>query len=149
MATYTGTAVTVNRPMPYHGFANNMQVLLDSTVTIGAAVTTADVIQYGYLPPNAVILTCLLVNSDMDSGGSPSLTWDVGITGTAQLFFAASTGGQTGTPDPTMAPAGRAYKTTAKTLIVGAPHANPATGTSGTSRIVMTGYIQDPTTSGV
>lgn len=150
MATYNSSNYTNNKPMPYHGQANNMQVLLDSgNVPIVAAPTTADVINYGYLPPNAVVMTGMLLNSDMDSGGSPSLTWDVGITGTPQLFFAASTGGETGTVDPTLAPAGRAYKTTAKTLVVGAPHANPATGVAGTSRIILTGYIQDPTTTGV
>lgn len=149
MATYSADAYTKLQPMPYHGQANNKQVLLDSTVTITAAVTTADVVNYGYLPPNAVILNAYLLNSDMDTGGSPSLTWDVGTLATAQLIFAASTGGQTGTPDVSMANAGRAFKTTAKTAIVGAIHANPATGAAGTSRVIIEGYIQDPVTSGV
>lgn len=148
MATYSAPNYTQNYPMPYHGQANNIQCLLDATVTLSAAATTSDTINYGYLPPNAVITGGILLNSDMDTGGSPSLTWDVGITGTAQLFFAASTGGQTGTPDSTLAAAGRGYKTTAKTLVVGVPHANAATGVAGTSQLLLFGFIKDPTTTG-
>lgn len=149
MATYSSPNYTKNYPKPYHGMANNINALLDATISPSAAMTTADVLNFGYIPPNAVITGAILKCSDMDTNGSPTLTLDVGITGTAQLFFAASTAGQTGTTDSTMAAAGRLYKNTtgANLLIVGAPHANAATGVAGTIQLVLLGYIDDPKTT--
>jgi hypothetical protein len=148
MATYNAPNYTYNYPMPYHGQANNIQCLLDATVTLSAAPTTADTINFGYLPPNAVVTGAISIPSDMDTGGSPSLTLDLGTVATAQLFFAAATGGQTGTASNGIAAAGIGYKTTAKTLVVGTAHANAATGAAGTWQVLIFGYIKDATTSG-
>lgn len=149
MTIYNAPNYALNQPQPYHGFANNMQVLLDATVTCAAAPATTDTLNFGYLPQNAVVVHGLLLPSDMDTGGSPSLTLDVGTVATAQLFYAASTGGQTGTPDASIASTGRGYTATAKTLVVGTAHANAATPAAGTVRLMLIGFIKDPATSGV
>ncbi len=148
MATYSSPNYTLGYPVPTHGLATVVQALLDATVSCAASPATTDTINFGYLPPNAVVTGAILIASDMDTGGSPALTINVGISGTAGLFFAASTAGQTGTTDAGLAAAGRGYTTTAKTLVIGAAGTNAATGAAGTLRVILLGYIKDLKTSG-
>jgi hypothetical protein len=148
MATYSAPNYTYNYPMPYHGQANNLQCLLDATVTCTAAPSTSDTLNFGYLPPNACVTGGILIPSDMDTNGSPALTLNIGDAGSATRYFSGSTGGQTGTADATLAAAGRGYTTTAKTLVTGVAGVNAATGAAGTIRLLLFGFIKDLTTSG-
>jgi hypothetical protein len=75
--------------------------------SLSAALALADIIEIGILPGNARIVDAIIDTDDLDTGGSPALTLDVGIMSgtvgdadTARTvgteLFAASTIGQAG-----------------------------------------------------
>lgn len=144
--TTTYNSAVVNNPAISHGLAAVRHTAYWS-VTITAALAINDVFNFGYLPPNARVHSAVLKCSDMDTNGSPLLTIDVGDAGSAVRFFSASTAGQAGTVDSTMAAAGRFFKTTSKTLITGLAHAAAATGVAGTIELSMDYVIEDSATS--
>lgn len=146
MATYSSPDYTLNAPVPSNGLSRSAMVLY-FPITTTAALTTADVFNFGYVPANFRLVDAILKGTDMDTNGSPTLAINVGISGTAQLIFAASVTGQAGVVDRAMAVAGVNYKFTSKTLIVGAPSANAATGVAGTLELVLIGYVEDSSTS--
>lgn len=148
MATYSSTDYSTNAPVPANGLSRGAQVMY-FPITVTAALTTSDVFNFGYVPANFRLVDAILKASDMDTNGTPTLAINVGISGTAQLIFAASTVGQAGTVDRAMAVAGVNYKfpSTSKTLITGAPSANAATGAAGTLELVLIGYVEDSATS--
>ena len=126
---------------PGHGFAGNVKAEF-FTVTCSAAPSTSDTINFGYVPAGARIIHATLESSDMDTGGSPTLTLNIGDAGDADRFFAASTVGQAGTQSSAIAVAGLGHKYTAKTLITGVAAANAATGAAGTVNLIVQ-YILD------
>lgn len=148
MAIYSSADFTNKAPVSAHGEASNVQSFR-KTVVCAAAPATVDTINFGYLPPNAVVLGGYLKSTDMDTGG-PTLTLNVGIVGTAQLFFAASVAGQAGTVDTGLAAAGRGYKNTSggKLLVVGTAQANATTPAAGTLELHLSYVIEEPATSG-
>lgn len=73
----------------------------------------------------------------MDTGGSPSLTLNIGDSGDADRLFAASTVGQAGTLSSALATTGAGYQYTSKTLITGVANANAATGAAGTVNLTV------------
>lgn len=101
-------------------------------VTCAAAPATTDTINFGYLPANARVLASTIEATDMDTNGAPTLTLNVGDSGSATRLFSASTVGQAGTASTALAVAGNGYKYTAKTLITGVAANNAATGAAGT-----------------
>lgn len=131
MATYSSSAYTNASPIASHGPAQSVKVAYFE-VSCTAAPSTSDTINFGYLPANARVLLAVLESTDMDTGGSPSLTINVGDSGDADRLFAASTVGQTGALSTAIATTGAAYKYTSKTLITGVANANAATGAAGT-----------------
>lgn len=148
MTIYNSTDFATKAPVAVHGEANNIQAFR-KVVTCAAAPATGDVLNFGYIAPNAVVLGGYLKCSDMDTGG-PTLTIDIGTTASAQLFWAASVAGGNGTVDTTMAAVGRGYKNTtgAKQLIVGTAHANATTPAAGTVEVHLSYYVEDLSTSG-
>lgn len=131
MATYNSTQYANKTGVSQSGGAGNVNVAYFEVATT-AALTTSDVINFGYLPANARILAATLESTDIDTNGTPTIALNVGDSGSATRLFAGSTVGQAGTAAVASAVAGLHYKTTAKTLIVGAPSANAATGVAGT-----------------
>lgn len=131
MATYNSTAYSGVSPFASHGLAGNVKAAYFEVATT-AALTTSDVINFGYLPANARVLSMTLEATDIDTNASPTIALNVGDSGSATRFFSASTVGQAGTASVASAVSGLHYKTTDKTLIVGAPSANAATGVAGT-----------------
>lgn len=146
MATYSSADYTLNAPVPTHGFNREGKTFYFS-ITTTAALTTSDVLNFGYVPPNFRLVDAILKPSDLDTNGSPTLTLNVGDSGSANRIFAASTSGQTGVADRSNAYGSIAYKYTSKTLITGAPAANAATGVAGTIELILRGYIEDSSTS--
>ncbi len=130
MATYSASGY-LTKPAAALGLAQNVQCLY-AEVAPSAALTTSDVFNFGYLPINARVVGAFIEASDLDTNGSPTLTLNVGDSGDADRYFAASTVGQAGTASTALAVTGLGYKTTAKTLVTGAPAANAATGVAGT-----------------
>jgi hypothetical protein len=147
MATYNSIQYATNAPIATHGEFLGINHL-HATVNFAAAPTTSDAFNFGYLPPNAVVTGATLkAASQLDSNGSPTLTTNVGVAGTPQLFFAASTVGRTAgaSVDIGLATAGRLYKNTsgAKQAVVGALGANPATGAAGSFELALSYFVED------
>lgn len=143
MATYSSPQVTNEMPIQSHGLANTHTVRFPVTIT--AALTTSDVIRFGYVPQYARIVDAILVGTDMDTNGTPTLAFNVGDAGDADRLFAASTVGQTATIARMTAVTGFGYRydTAGGTLITGAPSTNAATGAAGTLTLFLTYVIED------
>ena len=131
MATYNSTQYSTKTGVSQSGGAGNVNVAYFE-VPVTAALTTADVFNFGYLPAGARVLAATLEATDLDTNGTPTLAINVGDSGSGTRYFSASTVGQAGTASVASAVAGLHYKNTSKTLVTGAPSANAATGTTGT-----------------
>jgi hypothetical protein len=148
--TYNAPGYNNKNPVAVPGFAKSIQSFRD-VVTIGAALALNDGGTIGYLPPNAVVLGGYLkAATAMDTNGSPTLTIDFGVTGTAQLFLAADTTARAGGVQKTFALAGVGYKNTsgAKLALTWLAHAAAATGVAGTLEFHVSYYVEDLATSG-
>ena len=108
-----------------------------AVVTCGAAPTTADTINFFDLPAGSRVLLAVLEASDMDTNVSPSLTLNVGDSGSATRLFSASNVAQAGTLSTAITVAGHGQKYTSKTRIVCVPQANAATGAAGTVKLTV------------
>lgn len=146
MATYSSTAFTNKLASPTHGLSGNVKTFYFE-VTCAAAPSTADTINFGYVPPNFRLLFAILESTDMDTNASPTITINVGDSGSANRIFAASTVAQAGTLSSALAVGGAAYKYTDKTLITGVAANNAATGAAGTLYLTLIGVQEDAATS--
>jgi hypothetical protein len=147
MTAYVSDKATApGAPSAAHGQAATMQVLYCS-VALTAALTTADTFSFFTLPPNARIHGATLKCTDIDTNGSPTVTLNVGDAASATRIFSASTVGQAGTVDVAMQAAGRLFKTTAKTPIIGSVQAAAATGVAGTLELAVHYVVEDSPTS--
>src|ERR1700677_4151388 len=113
MSTAYQTAVFANKVPPNSGHGDYTNSVHLHAIS-GSISTWAlnDTISVGVLPRNAVVVSASLkAASQLDSG--TTLTLDLGVTGTGQLFEAAiSTVGRAGgaSADQTLAAAGVLYK---------------------------------------
>ncbi len=113
--------------------------------TISAALVINDTIDMFYLPPNARVKRGFIKSADLDSGGSPAITLDLGDSGDTDRYFAASTVAQAGGVDVTMAATGVDYLNTAKTLVTLLVKAAPATSaTTGTIVVEIDYMVEEP-----
>lgn len=144
MATYTSsyTQATAYKNTPTHGLSETLKCM-SATVNCSAALTTADVIKFFTMPKNAKIQGFKMGVDQLDSNGSPTLTFDVGDAGSATRLFSASVAGRTSggawvTDTGSGAQyAALGYQFTADTLIQAVPHANAATGAAGNITLVV------------
>lgn len=130
MATYNSDQYAAAAPIAGHGLSGNTKVAYFS-VTCAAAPSTADTINFGYLPAGARVVMAVLEATDMDTG-SAALTINVGDAGSATRLFSASTVAQAGTLSQALAVTGNDYLYTAKTLITGVAGTNATTPAAGT-----------------
>lgn len=152
MTTYSTDTYVAKRPPTSEGVAQNTLHMI-GTAQLPASLATNDVINAFSLPVNAVVIgVTLQAASQLDSNGSPTLTFDVGISGTPQLFVAATNAvgraaGVTGVSG--VATAGTLYKnTTGKDLpIIVTVHAGPATGVAGALTLLLSYMVQEATAS--
>ena len=113
--------------------------------TISAALVINDIVNLFYLPPRSRVLSGFIKSADLDTNVSPAVTLDVGDAGDPDRYFAASTVGQAGGVDTTMAATGVDYLNTAKTLVYLTVHAAPATSaTTGTIVVSLTYTVEEP-----
>ena len=148
MTTYNSPAVSLNSPVAVHGEFKAINHLHE-TVTVSAGLTTADTLNIGYLPPNAVVTSVKLkAPTQLDSNGAPTLAFNMGISGTPALFKSAITtvGRAAGASvDETVAAAGLLYKNTtgSKVLVTVTPSANAATGVAGTIEAAISYFVEE------
>lgn len=148
--TYNAPSYTNNSPVPTQGIVKGIIAFRDTVTTI-AALGLNDGGTVGYLPPNAVVVGGYVkFATAMDTNGSPTLTIDLGVTGTAQNFLAADTTARAGGIQKTFATTGVGYKNTsgAKLAITWLAHAAAATGAAGTIEVHLSYFIEDLATSG-
>lgn len=140
----SGAANARNYPVSGVGMGGRTQHMARGEFTTVVALTTADTIDLFDLPPRARIIDGWIKATDMDTGG-PTITLNVGITGTLQLFFAASVAAQAGTVDRALAYAGTDYVTTGKTRVKLTVQANATTPVAVGSVQVMLRYtVEEP-----
>jgi len=132
-----------------HGVYKTNTSLHDTSGSISTWALN-DTILFGWLPRNAVVQNVVLkAASQLDSNGSPTLTLDVGIVGTPQLFKAAITtvgraAGASVDIVNTVA-AGILYKNTtgARVAVIVTVHAAAATPVAGTLELDIDYYVED------
>lgn len=144
MATYRATDYIASEVG--HGLGGTMKVIYRE-VTATAALTTDDVLQFGYAPKGFLVLGGIIEASDLDTSGSPAITLNVGDAGSAARLWSAATVGQAATSAAMTAVTGVLYEYTEDTLITGAVATGPGTGASGTIRIAVYGLLRDSATS--
>lgn len=142
MATYSSQQVTDRMPIPSHGFGSSVYCQRFK-ITTTAALTTSDVLRFGYLPKYARVVDAWLKASDLDTNGTPTIALNVGDSGDADRLFAASTVAQTGTVAKMTVATGFGYRYDDETLITGAPSTNAATGAAGTIELAVFYTIED------
>lgn len=142
MATYQSQQVSDEMPIASHGEASTLRVLR-AKLTITAALTTADVFQFGYLPKYARVIDATLKATDMDTNGTPTLALNIGDAGDVDRLFAATTAGQAAGVTRMSAATGFFHRYDDETLITGAPSTNAATGAAGTLELAITYVVED------
>jgi len=141
MATYSSQQVADQMPISSHGLGSTRVARFPVALT--AAVTTADVIRFGYLPIYARVVDATLMSTDIDTNAGPTVTINVGDAGDVDRLFAVSTVGQAGTVARMSVTTGFGYRYDAETLITGAFAANAATGVAGTLTLFITYVVED------
>lgn len=136
MATYRSSSVTDRQAVAGPGIAGSCKVA-HFTVACTAAPSTADTIEFGYVPAGARIVFAVLEATDMDTNVAPTLTLNIGDSGDVDRLFAVSTVGQAGTLSSAIATAGNGYEYPAQTLITGVAGTNATTGAAGTVSLTV------------
>lgn len=126
---------------PGHGFGGNVKVSYGE-VAFSGTITTSDSATILNLPVGAIVLGAVLEADDLDTGGSPTITLNVGDAGDADRYFATSTVAQAGTASSAPAVTGLLWTVTAgNTAVVVAVAANAATSAAGSVRLAVTYYL--------
>lgn len=145
MATFSSATYTNNVPPNTGHGVTNVTCHLHATVAIPSTAATADVINFGYIPANAVVVGVILkAASQLDS--STGLTLSIGPLGSGTLWKSGITtvGRASGvSSDSTIATAGGLYKSPAKILIIGTVTAGPTTGVAGNLECDIAYYVED------
>jgi hypothetical protein len=149
MATWSSSLYVNNTPAGSgHGPYQTSQHM-HALVLLGANHATNDMINFGYIPNNAIVTgVTLKANSQLDSSGSPTLAFNVGVTGTPTLWKSSiTTVGHASTisADASIAAAGLLYKNTSgnKQLVIGTIQAAAATPVAGNIEIDVAYYVED------
>lgn len=96
------------------------------------------------LPPGFTCTHGVIWATDMDTNGTPLLSFNVGDAGAAARFFAASAVGRDGSASQVLARTAYGFTTTAKTRVTVTVSAAAATAAAGTLDIVLMGTVSDP-----
>lgn len=108
------------------------------TYTLTGALALNDTIDMFVLPANHSALDFILSTTDLDTDGAPTITLDVGDSGSAARYISASTVGQAGGVQRMVLHAAHGYTPTSDTTIVVKVSAAPATGAAaGTITLTM------------
>jgi hypothetical protein len=126
---------------PGHGFGGNVKVSYGEVAFTGT-ITTADSAAMFNLPVGAIVLHATIEADDLDTGGSPTITLNLGDAGDADRYFAASTVAQAGTQSSASAVAGMFFTVTeGNTAVRLAVAANAATSAAGSVRAAILYYL--------
>ena len=126
---------------PGHGFGGSVKVSYGECAFSGT-ITTADTATICNLPLGAIVLGATIEADDLDTNGTPTITLNVGDSGSATRYFSGSTVAQAGTVAVSAATTG-IFSTvaTGQTAVLVAVAANSATSAAGNVRLVVTYYL--------
>lgn len=94
MATLKTDVITRNQPVPTA--VGNQVVPQRAAYALAAALALNDTIVMCKLPADHLPVDFILDTDDLDSGATPSITLNAGVTGSLSCFLAGSTIGQAG-----------------------------------------------------
>jgi hypothetical protein len=144
MAAFTSKQYA-NSPAAFVGpaSANMMAFYWEVSITSNAAQN--DTLTFGTVPKGFRVFGGCLESTDLDTGGSPTITFDIGDAGDVDRLFDGSTAGQTAAADRALAVTGQHHLYTADTVITGLIPTAVATGTTGTVSLSLYGRFEGPT----
>lgn len=119
-------------PVPSGPLAAGAGIHQQATVAIpatGAGTALNDTVGLFYVPKGAILVGFTLDSDDLDTGG-PTITWDVGDSGSATRILSASTVSQAGGAARALITA-LGYQFTADTAIFATVHAAATTKAAG------------------
>jgi hypothetical protein len=93
-------------------------------------------------PAGFVVTGFTFTISDVDTGGSPTHAFSIGVVGTPALIAAIATTGQAGGTLTTLAAAGNRFKFGADTEIIMTSTTGAATAAAGTVSFELEGYME-------
>ena len=140
----SGLANARTYPTPGVGLGGRTTHWARAQFTMSTALTTADVLDLFDLPPRARVVDGFVKSADLDSNGAPTFAFNVGITGTAALFFSAANAPQAGTVNRLTLATGTDYVTTARTRVKLVPSANAATFAAGDVVVMLAYIVEEP-----
>lgn len=116
---------------------------LEFTPAITATmVSSTHTIKIGKLPAHFTVTGLAALPGDLDTGGSPALVFDLGVTGDTNAFLAGSTTAQTGGNSQALTTAGLLYATGAdEEEVLMTVTTQAATAAGGTAKFVLMGYF--------
>lgn len=136
------------------GTTGNASVTVIGTYALAAALAAGDIVQLVKVPKNAYITEVLVAVPDLDTNGSPTITFTVGDQGDVDRFITSSTTGQAGgvvrlnalpSVSSSLIATGAGYRYTAEDTIDLTVGTGPATGaTSGTIVCCVTYKFNKP-----
>ena len=135
-----------NSPNTFPGAYPGNMLAFYWEVSITANAANADTFDFGVVPKGFRLLGATFEATDIDTNGSPTVTINVGDSGSASRIFSSATVGQAGTLTSAIATTGHGQLYTADTVITGIINAGPATGTTGTLYLSLWGRFEGSTT---
>lgn len=143
MANYTTTkTASYAKKAGYGAYRGEIADFVTITVSTTVIGTINNTIELLWVPKNAVITGITFACSDIDTNGTPTVKFDIGDSGSANRYLAASTIGQSAGITNAIAQGGFLYKTTADTKIIATVNTAPATAAAGTITFGVT-YVLD------
>lgn len=138
--TFNSTNTGAANAVPGIGDGHSIKAVC-GVFSLAAALVINDVIQSPVIPKGATILDVIVNVTDLDTGGSPAITLDVGYGVDPDYFVQASTIGQTGgvvrSSAATAAPLTLTDNDTVDVLVKAAPATGATTGTVAVTVIFL------------
>lgn len=134
---------TNNPPMTHYGHARDVKAYGGAIPLLTTDLALNRTVALFRVPLGFTVTGMSVATTDMDTGGSPALTFKIGDTGDDDRLLAASNIAQTGTNNYTglVPTTGLLYQYTAETEILFTCSAAAATAAAGTITIVVFGFI--------
>lgn len=124
------------------GFARTMKVLGSDANLVAGDLALNKTVGLFVIPKGFVLTGVSVVVPDLDTNGSPTITFAIGDTADDDRFISAATTGQAGGTNTTLAATGLNYEFTEDTLIVWTTKTASATAAAGTIKPRFFGYMK-------
>lgn len=135
----TVAGVSVNRPAKTSTDSNQLTSVGEAISVTAAQLTLGALFGSIRVPKGAEIAFVQLDATDLDTGGSPAITLEIGDAGDTDRLLAANSIGQTGAAPvgPTIAKTGIGYRYADETLVQVRVAVAPATAAAGTIKYIV------------